>query len=72
VLLLLLLLTWRPCRIIRGGWMVVMMCITREGDILSSFVARRLAAGMSAELVVLQLLLLFTLVFLGKCCCGSH
>jgi hypothetical protein len=31
-----------------------------------------LAAGMSAELVVLQLLLLFTLVFLGKCCFKVH
>jgi hypothetical protein len=42
------------------------MCVTKEADIVSSFVARRLAAGLSAELVVLQLLMLFTLVLLGE------
>jgi preprotein translocase subunit SecD len=54
------------CRIVRGGWMVVMMLITSEHDISSSFTHRRLAAGVSAELVVLQLLMLFTLVLLGE------
>jgi preprotein translocase subunit SecD len=55
------------CRIIRGGWMIVMMLLTQEADIISSFTARRLAAGVSAELVALHLLMLFTLVFLGGC-----
>ncbi|KAF6259203.1 hypothetical protein COO60DRAFT_1029512 [Scenedesmus sp. NREL 46B-D3] len=56
-------------RLVRGGWMVVMMLITPEADIVSSFTARRLAAGASPQLVVLRLLMLFTLIFLGQCLC---
>jgi hypothetical protein len=71
-LLLLLLLTWLACRIVRGGWMVAAMAVTNEADICSSFVARRLAAGMAPQLVVLQLLMLFTLILLGECCVNSR
>ncbi|WIA20664.1 hypothetical protein OEZ85_005039 [Tetradesmus obliquus] len=53
-------------RIVRGGWMIIMMLLTHENDITTAFTARRLAAGVPAERVALQLLMLFTLNFLGN------